>query len=85
MNAQKRLNQNLRRAFEREIERLKSYFPNDPKQLEIAEEDGPMKWEDAMEQALIIPIELGVGGKMEMKINHDETDRLKFQGEKVFK
>lgn len=38
--------------------------------------DGAMEWNEAMKKPLLVPIELEMGGEIEIKINHESHDAL---------
>lgn len=63
----------VREAWEREMEALKQSFGFVPPE---AKEDGPMEWNEAMKKPLLVPIELEMGGEIEIKINHESHDAL---------
>ena len=83
MNTLERLNRLLREEFERELEVIKKIFPDDPEQVEVAERVGPMTWNEAMNEAVTIPIRLEAGGIIEMKINHRKTPF--FEGGEIYR
>lgn len=75
----------LRERFERELEVLRDIFGRHSRQVEIAEEDGPMSWDEAMSEPIIFPLKLDVGGEIRIKINHRESNGPLLGGEKVMK
>lgn len=61
----------IKQAFRREMQELRNYFG------EVPDEAEPMEWEEAMERPLLVPIELDVGGEIEIKINHDKGPKCR--------